>query len=187
MENSQARHSEELTILESHRNGTDSGRKSLQNLRYATGASIPAVPYWPGVNARDPDFQAATAPVSDQWRQDLGYLHGIDLFNHGCYWEAHEAWEHRWLHLPEDQPLRTHLQGLIQASASLLKLRLSQPAPARTIWERGRARLITLADQIPEKIYWGIEIPPLIEIIDGLVSAEDQQFVTPRIVLIGWP
>ena len=125
--------------------------------------------------------------MGDALEMEILFQKGLSEYEKGDYFEAHEAWEHRWLHLPEDQPLRTHLQGLIQASASLLKLRLSQPAPARTIWERGRARLITLADQIPEKIYWGIEIPPLIETIDGLVAAEDQQFVTPRIVLIGWP
>ena len=28
-----------------------------------------------------------------QWRECRPYLRGIDLFNHGFYWEAHESWE----------------------------------------------------------------------------------------------
>ncbi len=31
-----------------------------------------------------------------RWRECDDYLFGIDLFNHGYYWEAHEAWEGLW-------------------------------------------------------------------------------------------
>ena len=159
----------------------------MENRRYAPGTFIPSTPYWPGVNDRDPEFKAATSPVSDDWRQDLGYLHGIDLFNHGCYWDAHEAWEHIWLHLTDQKTLRTHLQGLIQGSACLLKLRLSQPSPAKTIWKRGRCRLESVSSETTDNIYRGIEIPILISSIDALVAAQNSQFSAPKIDLIGWP
>ncbi len=46
------------------------------------------------------------------WRQ------GIELFNAGHWWEAHEALEHVWRRAPEAE--RGHWQGLIQAAAALL-------------------------------------------------------------------
>ena len=158
----------------------------MQPPRYAAQTPIPEVPYLPGINSRPADFQVTTSPTSEDWRKDMGYLHGIDLFNHACYWEAHEAWEHQWLHVAEGELVRTHLQGLIQASAALLKLVSSQPEPARTIWERGRTRLMTIAADAPEKIYRGIEIAPLITTLDALIDKGTAVFSAPAIILVGW-
>jgi len=33
----------------------------------------------------------------DRWQICRAYLYGVDLFNHGYYWEAHESWEGLWL------------------------------------------------------------------------------------------
>lgn len=41
---------------------------------------------------------------------------GIDLFNEGHFWEAHEAWERIWL--DSEEPQRTFIQGLIQLTAA---------------------------------------------------------------------
>ncbi len=39
----------------------------------------------------------AVPPIEpDGWRDSPAYLRGIDLFNAGYYWEAHEAWEPLW-------------------------------------------------------------------------------------------
>lgn len=43
---------------------------------------------------------------------------GIELFNAGRWWEAHEALEAVWRRAPEAE--RGHWQGLIQAAAALL-------------------------------------------------------------------
>ena len=41
--------------------------------------------------------EQAAAPVGpDDWHTNRDYLFGIDLFNHGYYWEAHEVWEGLW-------------------------------------------------------------------------------------------
>ncbi len=34
--------------------------------------------------------------IVDDWLRCRDYLRGIDLFNHGYYWEAHEVWEGLW-------------------------------------------------------------------------------------------
>jgi hypothetical protein len=42
---------------------------------------------------------AEPKPSIDQeqdWHECLPYLWGIDLFNNGYYWEAHETWEAVW-------------------------------------------------------------------------------------------
>ncbi|MCE9625455.1 MAG: DUF309 domain-containing protein [Deltaproteobacteria bacterium] len=58
----------------------------------------------------------------EKWKQNDLYLYGIDLFNNGYWWEAHEAWETIWLTTPKTDLEGQYLQGLIQFSASLLKL-----------------------------------------------------------------
>ncbi len=44
---------------------------------------------------------------------------GIDLFNAGKHWHAHEAWEHLWLQLHGDE--KRFVQGLIMAAAMLVQ------------------------------------------------------------------
>jgi predicted metal-dependent hydrolase len=43
---------------------------------------------------------------------------GIDLYNAGHYWNAHEAWEQVWLDAERD--LRAFYQGLIQVTAAFV-------------------------------------------------------------------
>ena len=55
---------------------------------------------------------------------------GQDLFNHGYYWEAHEAWEGLWQIANRGSPLRAFLKGLILLSATGVKIREGKRAPA---------------------------------------------------------
>src|SRR5437016_5797881 len=50
----------------------------------------------------------------DQWAANADYLFGIDLFNHGYYWEAHEVWEGLWHACGRAGILGDMLKGLIQ-------------------------------------------------------------------------
>jgi predicted metal-dependent hydrolase len=43
---------------------------------------------------------------------------GIDLYNDGHYWNAHEAWEEVWLE--SERGMRNFYQGLIQVSAAFV-------------------------------------------------------------------
>jgi hypothetical protein len=58
----------------------------------------------------------------EQWVHNETYLYGIDLFNHGYWWEAHEAWENVWMGTKKNDLEGRYLQALIQFSAALLKL-----------------------------------------------------------------
>ncbi len=57
----------------------------------------------------------------ESWREHPPYLRGVDFFNRGWWWEAHEIWEGAW-HACEgrESVQREWLQGLIQLAACAL-------------------------------------------------------------------
>ena len=64
------------------------------------------------------------APLEpDRWRESEDYLFGIDLFNHGYYWEAHEAWEGLWVAAGKRGRVAEFLKGLIKLTAAGVKVR----------------------------------------------------------------
>lgn len=66
-------------------------------------------------------------------------LQGIEQFNEGYFFEAHETWEELWL--PSPWPARQFLQGLIQIAAAFVHLvRQEYPGTIRLLGE-GRAKL----------------------------------------------
>ncbi len=117
--------------------------------RYSTRA-LPARRYLPGRGPhpdRDPTRAAATpaggsGPLeADRWWRCDDYLHGVDLFNAGFWWEAHEAFEGPWRLAGRSSATCARLQGLIQIAAGLLKLELGARRTARRLAARGCARL----------------------------------------------
>ena len=54
--------------------------------------------------------------MDDADRLRAALLSGVQHFNEGRFWEAHEAWEQYWLSAQGD--LRVFLQGLIQLAAA---------------------------------------------------------------------
>jgi predicted metal-dependent hydrolase len=51
------------------------------------------------------------------------YLLGIDLFNRGYYWEAHEVWESLWHAAGRHGAIAAFLKGLIQLAVAGVKVR----------------------------------------------------------------
>jgi len=54
-------------------------------------------------------------------------LYGVDLFNHGYYWEAHESWEVLWLACGRSGRTAGFLKGLIKLAAAGVKARENNP------------------------------------------------------------
>jgi hypothetical protein len=77
------------------------------------------------------------------------FWRGAELFDRGAYFEAHEAWEERWL-TSTDRNERLFLQGLIQVTAAFHKL-LDKNAPdsAARLLARGLAKLNACPELIP--------------------------------------
>ena len=93
---------------------------SMLRPRWLPQKSFPPYAYLPGREphpVRDPtghSYHVEPIPVAAE--ASLGsdvFLWGLDLFNHGYYWEAHEAWEGLWQVADRDGPLRMLFKGLI--------------------------------------------------------------------------
>jgi hypothetical protein len=63
----------------------------------------------------------------DKWYTSTAYLHGIDLFNAGFYWESHEQWEAIWHAVGRAGPVANFLKGLIKLAAAGVKLLEGRP------------------------------------------------------------
>jgi hypothetical protein len=69
---------------------------------------------------------------------DSRWLHALDLFNQGFYWEAHEAWESFWHALGRTTPEARFVQGLIHLAAACVKIREGKPAGVSSHTRRAR-------------------------------------------------
>ena len=77
----------------------------------------------PGGHSYGEGSETPAPPDPAEWRACRDYLYGIDLFNHGYYWEAHEAWEGLWVACGRRGPTATYLQALINLAAAGFKAR----------------------------------------------------------------
>ncbi len=112
---------------------------------------LPPYRYRPGRSphpTRHPEGHAFGSPDPEPspfdpaaWRDCADYLHGIDLFNHGYWWEAHEALEAPWREAGRQSEAGVFLQGLIQLAAALLKDAVGERATAERMAARGCAKL----------------------------------------------
>jgi hypothetical protein len=71
-----------------------------------------------------------------QWSECLSYLRGIDLFNHGYYWEAHEEWEAVWNAENRRGPLADFFKGLILLACAGVKAREGRAEGVRRLSDR---------------------------------------------------
>ncbi|WP_245266715.1 DUF309 domain-containing protein [Mesorhizobium sp. LNHC252B00] len=92
--------------------------------------SFPSYAYLPGKYphpVRDPlghsyRTDPVTVAVGEELESDV-FRWGIDLFNHGYYWEAHEAWEALWHAAKQSAQHRLFFKGLILLAAAGVKIR----------------------------------------------------------------
>ncbi|MBO9102464.1 MULTISPECIES: DUF309 domain-containing protein [unclassified Rhizobium] len=85
---------------------------------------------------------------------------GKDLFNHGYYWEAHEAWEGLWQVAARGSPLRDFLKALILLSASGVKIRERKHAAAGRHAGRAGALLRGLTTVSPQVFSFALGMSP---------------------------
>src|SRR3972149_5447816 len=70
-------------------------------------------------------------------KHDPRYLMGMERFNAGEFFEAHEVWEDLWIEVNGEE--KAFYQGLIQAAVALHHARADNPGGARKLYERSRA------------------------------------------------
>ncbi|HIC73585.1 MAG TPA: DUF309 domain-containing protein, partial [Candidatus Marinimicrobia bacterium] len=79
---------------------------------------------------------------------EVRFQYGIDLFNTGHYWDAHESWEEIWQELgdePEDD-WEILLRGLIQIAAGLHCLFLKKERGSRGNLKKGWSKIALRED-----------------------------------------
>jgi 4a-hydroxytetrahydrobiopterin dehydratase len=67
-----------------------------------------------------------------------GFLYGIDLFNHGYFWETHEVFELLWNQVGKKNKIANVLQSVIFFAAALLKCNSKQLKSANKHFESAK-------------------------------------------------
>jgi hypothetical protein len=132
---------------------------SMLRPRWLPQKSLPPYAYLPGKNphpVRDPtghSYHVEPIPVAAEASLSSdAFLWGLDLFNHGYYWEAHESWEGLWRVADRDGPPRMLFKGLILLSAVGLKIRERKHAAAARHAKRAAALLRQLM-RVPDRAF----------------------------------
>lgn len=118
-----------------------------------------------------PHFTAADWPACEP------YLYGIDLFNRGYWWEAHDALEAVWLAAGQrSTQCGVFVQGLIQLAVAQLKRVIGSTAGAQSLTAAGCEKLA-----VAQGIFLGIAVAPLVAEAQRCLREDAGEF--PKICL----
>jgi uncharacterized protein len=114
-------------------------------------------------------------PSIDQekdWRGCEPYLWGIDLFNNGYYWEAHETWEAVWHATGHSGTMADFCKALIKLAAAGVKAREGRANGVRRHAQRARQLLESVATQIGsgQQRFMGLSLQVLTQCAEQLIS-----------------
>jgi uncharacterized protein len=91
--------------------------------------------------------------------------HGIDLFNRGLFWEAHEAWEETWM--PDRKGADSGFyKGLIQVAAGCLHYGRHNRRGTVNKWRSGAGYLRPYP-----AVHQGVALAPLLQSVDAMLAA----------------
>jgi hypothetical protein len=111
------------------------------------------------------------------------------LFNHGFFWEAHEAWEELWLEAKHQPTTALWIKGLIKLAAAGVKALESQPEGVRRHARRASEIFYETRLGLPELMcgldtasleHWAQAIALAPE--DAIASAQDQRRLLGRLL-----
>ena len=111
---------------------------------------FPPYQYTPGLNPHptiDADghsfavAETETEFVASAWQDSDDYRFGIDLLNHGYYWEAHEVLEGIWHHLGRKSRDAQFIQALILLAVACLHKRRHKMSACSKVVHKGVQRL----------------------------------------------
>jgi len=147
-------------------------QKKLQHHRLLPDRPLPPYSYVPGLFPHpesDPhghsfelEHPQPPAPTETTWRQCEEYLWGIDLFNSGYYWEAHESWEQVWHACGRQGEVADFLKGLIKLAAAGVKAREGKAAGVERHARRAQELFeIVSRETGPDRELLGMSLPEL--------------------------
>ena len=118
-----------------------------------------------------------TTFLPDRWQSSEAYRYGIDLYNHGYWWESHEVFEGLWHCAGRHTELGNFLQALIQLAAANLKQVMGNRQAAQNLLQRGLIRL----QRVPD-FYMGMDVARLTEEVRQRLNGT--KFQAPLLYLI---
>ena len=148
--------------------------------RYQPSRALPERAYVPGLNERP-----AIDPSPVRETEHAQYLWGVDLYNNGFFWEAHEAWESLWRAAEHDVVQHAFLQALILCAAACLKGVQHDGDAAKRIAARALERLERVQSERLDS-YLGLELEPFSRAFRSFVDRDPTEVASrPRIILRG--
>ncbi len=163
--------------------------------RYLPDEPLPPTAFVPGRPHRPQHTPGLPPPLDPaRWADSRAYLRGIDLFNHGYYWEAHEALEGLWHSAGRRGTTADFLKALIQLAAAGVKVREGRPdgvvSHARRAAELFRQTASAVGGE--DAHYLGLRLRDLLDFsraAEGLTAGYDE-VPGPRVVfdfVLRWP
>ena len=130
----------------------------------------------------EPEHPAAPDP--SHWNACRPYLYGIDLFNHGYYWEAHEVWEGLWHACARAGTTGNFLKGLIHMAAAGVKARERRPQGIQRHAIRARELLQMTTSEVGSNHlrYMGLALSELIVAATSTFTADAIERSAPVVV-----
>jgi uncharacterized protein len=102
------------------------------------------------------------------------FLRGVELFDHGYYWEAHESWEAVWIALGRRGREADFVKGLIKLAAAGVKAREGRPEGVARHARRAAELFRAVAGAGSEaRSFWGMSLAELIRSAEKLQEAPD--------------
>jgi hypothetical protein len=162
---------------------------------YCPQRELPPYSYVPGAGLPHPirDEQGhsfgrheppATPLAEAAWRENEAWLYAIDLFNHGYYWEAHEAWEGLWHAAGRSGPVADLLKGLIKLAAAGVKSREGRPRGVKQHAARATELQSAAQGNLGESPF-GLPLAAVRAAAERI--AADSELGSPRLILVCGP
>jgi hypothetical protein len=116
------------------------------------------------------------------WRQSVEYLYAVDLFNHGFYWEAHEAWESLWHAAGRRGPVAIWLKALIKLAAAGVKAREGNAVGVQRHARRSLELVGQLRRELPHapQSFGGLLLKDVEAIGHSLIAEAPGRFANPQ-------
>ena len=144
----------------------------LPDLPLPAYAFVPGLwphPHRPGGHAHGQAPVESTVLDAAKPRSCRAFLRGLDLFNHGYYWEAHESWEALWRDA-QDLATKALLQGLIRLAAAGVKLRQGLPDNVRSHAEAARRLFLQAQERAGSPTLCGLDLAGLLALADHVIT-----------------
>ena len=150
--------------------------RPFPSYRFVPGRSPHPVRDPEGHSYNKPPVQLAAFTAGD-WQSCDEYLYGIDLFNHGYWWEAHEALETVWVAAGRQTETGLFIQGLILIAVAHLKMYQGFNNVGRRMAEDGLDKM-----KHEQGVYLGIDVSVLCDAVKSYCADNGQTPVNIELI-----